>query len=398
KHFKAIGKIKKFQRSVNYEQGVTFLLLIDNSGSMYRTMEGDKTTDGSKTRISLAKKAIGDFLSSMKNPRDRVGLAAYNKLYHSLSAPLQDRDKIRNELDQIDKDIGDPEYTEIYGSINLAISDLKSFKGRKAILILSDGENRPSYPHSGKLHPDFKDQIVTFQSPLKLLQFEGISLFAINFGKRGEKQDLNLNKIARLSGGTSFDAHSTSKLNKIYLTIMDQVLNEYVLSYAATMESTENKITKVDLKQNGKIVGASRLYFAGTVFGRPTKSLNIWMLMGFVVSLVIFYLLTKLRFERKTTAPMIEVLDQGAGAVLTKVVQLDQAVTIIGSAADAALTIVGVPTVADEHATIIFDESRDQYKLSGSKGLQVNNKTVTSKVLEPGDLINMDGVTMVFDR
>ncbi|MBU3914878.1 hypothetical protein KKA14_05025 [bacterium] len=48
--------------------------------------------------------------------------------------------------------------------------------------------------------------------------------------------------------------------------------------------------------------------------------------------------------------------------------------------------------------TIVFDSKSNQYTLIGEGKMMVNNKFVTTKILEPGDLINIDGTTMVFDE
>ena len=398
KNYQAIPQFEAFRQGTNYEEGVNFLLLIDNSGSMYRTMAGEKTNQDGRRRISLAKAAVRSFLKSMTNPKDKVGLGIYNKLYHSFSRLDSDKEKVSQFVQQINREIGDANYTEIYGSLQLAVDEFRSTRGRKAIIILSDGENRPSYPHSKQEHPVFGKEVISYQTPLKSLQLEGISLYVINFGKKGEKKDRDLSRIAKETGGTTFDAYNQKQLGQVYLKIMDQILKEYVLTYRATMEPTDQKFIRVVFEGQGQKAETTRLYFSSTVFGTPPKELDPWILLALILPMGLLYWLSKIKFEKKTEFPALEVIGQGSGQVTTKIVNLDQAQTIIGSAPDAHLTIAGVPSIEEQHATIMFEENKNQYTLIGTGHLMVNNKAVTTKILEPGDLINVDGVTMVFDR
>src|SRR4030067_2968811 len=74
--FKRIPAIKDFQTMANYEAGINFLLLIDNSGSMYLDMKQRLTRNPANMKFSHAKAAISTFLQSMTNPHDRGGLRA----------------------------------------------------------------------------------------------------------------------------------------------------------------------------------------------------------------------------------------------------------------------------------------------------------------------------------
>ena len=45
-----------------------------------------------------------------------------------------------------------------------------------------------------------------------------------------------------------------------------------------------------------------------------------------------------------------------------------------------------------------LSQAEDHYQLIGNGKLTVNNQAIATKILESGDLINIDGVTMVFDE
>lgn len=398
--FQQIPEINSFQVSSNYEEGVSFVLLIDNSESMYWTMEGKKTQNADQRRITFAKKAVKSFLKSINNPKDKVGLAVYNSNYKSFSGPIEDKVEIERHLNDVQRPTKDAIYSEIYGSVNLAVDEFATTGGRKAIIILSDGVNNPSYNHTKKINEQFGVKHIPYQTPLKSLQLEGISLYVINFGKRGDKKDRHLSRIAAHSGGVTFDAHNQRELQQIYLKIMNQILKEYVVTYDATMEPAEKKFVRVKYAKDKKKSTTTRFYLSGTLFGLPSDSVNPLFFIVFLLAIALLWLLSKVKFEKQRLKPSLEIMNEGTGNAFTQILDLGTEETVIGSSPDADMTIAGVPAIEENHATIVFDEKKDQYTLKGKgKGkIKVNNQFIETKILEPGDLIDLDGTTMIFDE
>lgn len=396
--FKKIPEIGGFQVGTNYEEGVNFLLLVDNSESMYWTMEGEKTQNVKLRRISQARKALKAFLKSITNPKDRVGIAAYNSYYTLLSEPVNDKTRIEQLLEDIKRPSGDGIYSEIYGSLYLAVEEFQTIKGRKALIVLSDGMNNPAYRYTKKINEQFGEKFVSYKKPLDELLFEGISLYVINFGKKGDKKDRYLTTIARNTGGVTFDAHNAKELENVYLTIIDQILKEYIVTYKANMDPTEKKYVRVQFSKNQKRSTATRYYFAGTVFGRPQKQINFLFFIALILAGFLLWSLSRLKFEKQSAKPSIEILSCGEGQVSTQVLTLGGDQTIIGSAQNADMTITGIPEIEENHATIIFNQNKNNYTIVSEGKLMVNNRIVSTKILEPGDLINFNGTTMIFDE
>lgn len=392
------GGILRFQVGSNYETGVNFLLLVDNSESMYWTMDGKKTRNTSQMRITHARKAISSFLKSVTNPNDKVGLAVYNTNYRLLAEPEAGTAHVERILGEIERPTGDEIYSEIYGSLTLAVEEFQKLKGRKAIIILSDGVNNPAFRHRKKINPQFGQKNVPYQKPLEELQREGISLYVINFGPRKAKKDRNLIRIGGFSGGATFNAHNRRDLQQIYLKIMDQILKEYVISYRASMNPAEKKFVRVKYTRGKKPQTASRVYFTSPLFGTPPGSVNPAIFIAFILGCLLLWLTSRLQFEKQHAKPTIEVMQTGPGNPSTQILTLDNEQTIIGSAPESDMTIAGIPEIENHHATIVYDEKKDQYQLVGETKMMVNNQVVTTKILESGDLINFNGMTIVFDE
>ncbi|MDY6934075.1 MAG: VWA domain-containing protein [Spirochaetota bacterium] len=396
--YATIPSISGFETMANYELGINFLLMIDNSGSMYRDLNGKKTKYDSAKRISHAKKAAISFLASITNPKDKVGLVSYNSYYTAHADLTNDKIKIEGYLDEINKPSSDEAYTEIYASLYSAVDEFRTTKGRKAIIILSDGANQPYYKYTRREHKVFGNKIYKYTEPTKYCQEEGISVFAIYFGKEKEKKDKNLHKIAIQTGGAVFDAQNQKELSEVYSKIVNQILNEYLITYSATMEPTDKKYVKVLYTDDSNKNSSSRFYFSSTVFGIPLNYFTPLLLIPLILSIFLVWLLSRLDFEKKKADPSLEVISSSTARATTKFLKLGGGKTIIGDDQAADMTIVGGATkIREKHATILFDDKKKKYTIVSEGDLMVNNKSIKKKELESGDVINVGGTTIVFD-
>ncbi|HTP57772.1 MAG TPA: VWA domain-containing protein, partial [Spirochaetia bacterium] len=249
--------VLKFEPNAGANEGITFLLLIDNSGSMYDAPDSSPTTDPARMKVTQAKAAVRAFLASMTNPRDKVGLVVFNTRYRLLARPTSDREKIGSLLDQIAKPAPEEAYTELYGSLLTGPQEFAGISGRKAIIVLSDGENYPYAAHSGKPSPEYGQRIFAYPEPIKASQEEGVTIYGINFGA-GQIMDKNLRAIAQQTGGKTFEAARGEDLTGVYQAIRRQVAGEYLVGYRATTAPAEKKFVRVTVTNQGSQSVAER--------------------------------------------------------------------------------------------------------------------------------------------
>jgi Ca-activated chloride channel homolog len=394
--FTEVPAVTGFERNAGASEGITFMLLIDNSGSMYDTLDGAKTADPAATRIARAKAAVRSFLESMTSPADRVGLVAFNTRYVLLAKPTADKDRVASLLDQVQRPTPDEAYTELYGSLAGAAQAFTGIRGRKVIVALSDGENFPFVVHAGRLSPVYGRHVFAPAEAVTANQEEGISIYGINYGVGGE-MDRNLRAIALETGGRVFDAANGEQLAGVYKAIHRQVAGEYLLTYRAGMAPAVKKYLQVTLRQAGQEVSGTRFYFSSVVFGLPLARLTAALILPFLVAFLLLWLLTLLKLERRPGPASLEVLQTRVGRPITRILPLGSAKTVIGGSSAADLTIVGAPQLKEEHATILFDPKDRSYTVVGSGDITVNNRQVRTRKLEPGDVIDVGGATIVFD-
>ncbi len=387
--------ITSFTPNAGGTQGIAFLLLIDNSGSMYDTVAGKPTADPALMRITAAREAVRTFLASMTNPDDRIGLVDFNTLYHQLSRPTAERERITELLDGIARPAPDQAYTELYAAITSASREFSGVGGRKAIIVLSDGENYPYAVHSGREHPVTGTRVVAHTEAILACQREGVTVYGIGFGP---EKDRNLQAITVETGGRLFDAADAGELSSAYQTIRRQVAGEYLLTYRAGLAPAERTHVRVAVDAAGARASATRFYFASTVLGLPMTRLTVLLLVPFAVAILLLAGLTLLKLERRRGPASLEVLQTVVGRPSTRMLPLGGSKTVIGAARAADLTIAGAPQVQSEHATILFDPKDRRYTVVGKGEIRVNNQPVSSRKLESGDVIDVGGATIVFDQ
>lgn len=395
-------QITDFDHRTNYEDGIRFLLLIDNSGSMYRR---HRDSNGLlRRRIESAREAVRDFLGRIDPERDRVALVSYNTFYTRHADFTADWDRLHGALEQgIVPPSGVDGYTELYASLHHAVEDLEKIGGRRVIIVLSDGENRPLHSLTNQAHPRYGTKVWQHTEPLEAAERAGISVFTINYGTGRFQKDRRLAEISRSTGGAVFDAGNSEELAGVYASIAGQIRNEYLLTYRASMLPADKRLLKVSYGRQTSVADApaaeaERLYYAGTVFGLPLESLTPLLLLPLLLALLAFFLLPRLNFEHDPGPAGLYVLDPGGARNVTPSLKLNGGRTIIGSAAGSDLTIHGgVTRLRPRHAAVLYDRGRDAYTLVSREDVLVNNKPARQRRLESGDVINVEGTTIVFD-
>ncbi|TFH04321.1 MAG: VWA domain-containing protein, partial [Spirochaetales bacterium] len=238
---------------------LSFFILVDNSGSMY-----DERTEGGDgpPRIDAARQAIRDFVNSITNEQDQVGLAVFNTRYAALRAPSRDKAALGPILESISRPSREEGYTELYHALVQASADARA-AGRQTVVVLSDGENYPYSVYEQRPHPEFQDRLFTYQDAIDAFQREGLSVFAIHYGDR---EDPNLDTIAAETGGAVYRASGAEELAAVYTDIRTRLLAEYRVTYRPTMLSADRRLVRVSYSDGNLRLRAVRPYFANTLF------------------------------------------------------------------------------------------------------------------------------------
>ena len=251
-----LQKISFFARSEDVP--LTLGLVVDISGSQ-------------SSFVRAHEKDLKTFLATALGPKDRAFLMCFAnrlRLVTDFSAPGKDlaaaltgflstRDKsVYPELGPSeDRILGTAFYDAIYYSATQMLGNVQS--GRKALLILSDGEDNSSAHH-------MMDAIEAAQSNNVLLfavrytEIEGHRLNARN--KYGMSV---MTRIAKETGGADFDARDKG-LADDFRQIGDQLRLAYELSYHSTNPEVDGTFRKISIrvKQPGLAAVAKTGYYS----------------------------------------------------------------------------------------------------------------------------------------
>jgi len=390
--------IASLSAAPNEEAGISFYLLVDNSGSMWtERTAGRGQAEGGERRIAAAQAAAGAFLGAL-SAKDGVGLAVFNTRYWEASPAGGAAADATRALDEISRPSEAEAFTELYLSVERGLEALSKEPGRRVLIVLSDGEDYPFYRRTGKPNPDSG---LRQSSPILAAERaarDGITVYAIRFGP---DRDPLLGSLASETGGRVFDAMDGLELASVYAAIRADVLSEFALDYRAGMAPGDRRLVRVEAQgPEGRRLGAARHYYSGGILGGGVEAPPPYLFLLAVAALGIWLLLVLSRLERETDRAGLRLLygPGGRAGRATRFFDLAGDRTIVGSGSEAGITIAGNPSLRSEHATIVHDPAKASYTIVSDAPVTVNNRPVTKRRLESGDVINLAGTVVVFDE
>ena len=226
-------KIDTFQEAVD---PVSMVLTLDSSGSMRRAAETVKAT---ATEFVLAVR-----------PEDNLALITFAdapKFEHVLSTNRT------WSIDAIKKytALGG---TALYDALYNSLQHLRDVKGRRAVVLLSDGRDEDN-PGKG---PGSKHVLADV---LALQQKVGATVYAIGLGTNLDYDTLE--RLAEQSGGQTYYAEDASALSAQFRKIVEDLRRRYVLSYSSTNRMADGNWRTVDIRPraSGLVVSGPTGYF-----------------------------------------------------------------------------------------------------------------------------------------
>jgi VWFA-related protein len=185
-------------------------LLLDTSASMAESLE------------EVRRVALG-FLEETITPRDRACVITFNETPRLAAEFTNDLTRLGGGLAGLTAERS----TALYDSLMFGLYYFKGIKGQKALIVLSDGQDRRSE--------------ATFDQVLDFARSSGVTLYTIGFklGKGGKTSRGRLQKMAAETGGQSFFVQSASELGGIYAAIQKDLRSRYFLAYQPALDGDD---------------------------------------------------------------------------------------------------------------------------------------------------------------
>lgn len=169
----------------------------------------DRSFSMSGPRLSLAKSAAQAFLAELRPTDEAMILAVGSRV--EVEAPLStDRAAQRTAIDRLDG-FGT---TGLYDAVMRAIDEVQPAKGRRALVLLSDGDDRYSQ--------------ATAADALERARRGDVMIFPVALGKARPPLFVEL---ATLTGGRSYHARDGAALGDTLRAIARELRHQYLLGY-----------------------------------------------------------------------------------------------------------------------------------------------------------------------
>lgn len=246
-------KIKDFTRESNLP--LTLGLLIDISASQERL-------------IDIEQQAATQFFYDVVRPKDQALLISFGKSVDLLQDFTQSAKLLASALKGIKGDggtpvisggpipnvntgpiggsVGTPKGTLLFDAIYLVCHDkLRSEVGRKAIVLITDGEDQGSnYRLRDAIEAAQKADVIVYSIYYVDRAFYGGAGFGITVG--GGASDLK--KMAEETGGRMFTVDKKHPLAAVFKEIQDELRNQYAITYTPSDSNRHGEFRKIEIK------------------------------------------------------------------------------------------------------------------------------------------------------
>lgn len=203
------------------QRPIILCLLLDSSGSM-------------QGRMDTVHLAAGKFVEALK-PEDRALIIDFDEKVFLLQDFTNEARLLKEAIDSTYAEGG----TALYDALYAAYRKLRDHEGRKAIIILSDGEDTNSK--------------FSYQRVLESAKTNDTIIYSIGLGTSFLEVGIRktLKELAEETGGRAFFPGKADELEGVYRQIADELKSQYYLTYAPTNENWDGKWRKIRLTVPG---------------------------------------------------------------------------------------------------------------------------------------------------
>jgi Ca-activated chloride channel family protein len=194
-------------------------IVIDTSGSMSET-------------LPTVQKVVLGFLRDLLRPRDRAYIEIFSDRPDMLTGFTADFQVIENALLALYADRS----TAFYDAVIMGLFQFSGVTGRRAMVVLTDGEDTASKS--------------SFDETLGYAQRMGVTIYTIgiDIGQTQIATRWQLSRLASATGGQSFFVNVGSELDRIYAEINRELRTQYVLAYTSNSEAPADQLRKIKVE------------------------------------------------------------------------------------------------------------------------------------------------------
>ncbi len=227
-------KVETFQEATS---PVSMVLVLDSSGSM-------------KQASQQVVAAAATFVEALR-AEDSLGMLTFADKVNVAHAITTNRANTIETLAEYKAEGG----TALYDALCDALLMLKGIKGRRAVVVLTDGRDEDN-PGTGP------GSVRTWDSVLRLLQDQEVTVFPVGLGTKIDPERLNL--LATFSGGQAYFPKETLDLSAEFQRVIENLRHRYIVGYTSTNSTRDGKWRSVEIRPRaaGIRITSRKGYFA----------------------------------------------------------------------------------------------------------------------------------------
>lgn len=195
-------------------------VLIDHSGSM-------------KPRMEQAKSAALEFFKKIMRPGDRAFVTGFAFDAKSASPFVTDVSSLQSQVNAIPEASGG---TALYDAIVTGLYRFRTLQGRRALIILTDGEDTTS-------RTSYEEMLTYARSARVPLYFIGVGLGL--FDASGTNK---MKTLAAETGGIAYFIRDIKQLDETYAQLDKDLRSQYLMAYNAQTSVKDRTYRKVEVK------------------------------------------------------------------------------------------------------------------------------------------------------
>ena len=200
------------------------------------------------------KAAVRTFLASLR-PADQVTLIAFNDNIFTLARRSTEPALRVRAVDRLAPWGG----TALFDAMLTALNTVGKQPGRRSLVVFSDGEDQNS--------------VATLKRVETRLETSDATIYTIGLGRSVKDKSLAqvMTRMSQMSGGRSFLLDDVDELEKVFADIVEELSNQYLLSYASSNEAHDGSWRKilVDLPEQNYRVRHRQGYRAAGGLKKP---------------------------------------------------------------------------------------------------------------------------------
>jgi Ca-activated chloride channel family protein len=212
-----LQKVESFEYVKNLPLSIG--VMVDTSASMLESLPD-------------AEQAAMGFLDYSIGPKDRAFTISFDNEPYLLTKLTNRKEKLFRSFAGMRAEGS----TALYDAIVYGLYQFTGVKGKKALVILTDGKDTASK--------------FDFETALDYVRRSGIAIYGIGLKISGVELDVKykLNKLAQVTGGQTFYIDSAKNLEAVYRQINEELRSQYLLTYYSTNAGGKDKWRKVEVK------------------------------------------------------------------------------------------------------------------------------------------------------